>query len=103
MNADQRVAVAALDEQRQIDGQRPAGGGLDYHPPSLGERTSYERIEIGCKAVGESIGRVAEHEIEGALARPAQEPDRIRAHGPRPILEGERLDVAARRPRSRVD
>ena len=72
-DANQRVAVGALDQQRHGEVQGTIGGvsTITLPRPASTRRMSGSR---SCrKAVGEFIGRIAEHEIEGSLLGSAQE------------------------------
>src|SRR3954451_24764715 len=103
VDPDQGVAVPPLGDQRQLERQRPLRGGLGHHPPSLGECAWNELDEFGCKAVGESIGRVAEDELERTLVGTAQEASGVPANDLRSIRQSKRFDVPPRGGWTRVD
>src|SRR5436190_14119192 len=102
MDPDQGVAVASLRTERQVELEGAAGGALGDQAPALREPSGDERVEFPLKTVGESIGRIAEDQVE-APPRPLQVAQRVRAHDLAPAVEVELMDVAAREGRSPVD
>lgn len=75
MHGDQRVSVASLRHERQIELERQLDGALAHDPP-FGKQHRYEQlIEFSGKAVRESIWRIAEDQVPAftALRSRAQE------------------------------